>query len=322
MTDLTRAVRPTTTRRAAGDREATAARLLRSTADRAYDGEVDIDWSAPIDPHAKWVPDRRHSLYGTTLWDKLTEEQRLELGRHEAVSVLSYGIMAEVFLSTMLLRSVAESSRPTSAHNRYALAEVAEETRHSTMFGRVIDKTGVPLIRQPWLFAALLNVAGFVPRGPSIHAGTLFVEEVLDRFQRELMDDPEIQPHLRQMMKIHVLEEARHITFAREELVRSIEVRGRVSNAGHRMLTALQATVTVQSLIHPSVYRSVGISPLRGWLAAVTSPRYRDRAVFSCEPLIRFLYDVGMIRGAVTTRVYRLARVLPADLEAEIFGPA
>lgn len=317
---LSRAGVSTLTRKSVGDREQTAERLLRSTADRAYDGEVDIDWSADTVPGAKWVADHRHSLYGTRLWDSLTEEQRLTLGKHEAVSVLSYGIMAELFLSIMLLRGVVEGGRLTTGHSRYALAEVAEETRHSTMFGRIIDKTGLPAVKQPAVLGILLNFAGLLPRGPSIHAGTLLVEEVLDRMQREMMDDPQIQPHLRQMMKIHVLEEARHITYAREELVRSIDERGPLSNALHRVLTAIQAIVVVQSLIHPSVYRSVGISPLRGWATAVSSPRYRDRAVFACEPLMRYLHEVGMIRGVVTTRLYRLSRALPADILAEVSG--
>jgi len=84
--------------RAAADPERTADRLLRSTAARSYDPEVDIDWSAPLADGLRYLPDRRSSLYGTPLWDRLTPAQRIELGKHEAASVASVGIWLEFTL--------------------------------------------------------------------------------------------------------------------------------------------------------------------------------------------------------------------------------
>lgn len=304
----------TTTLKNVGDRQKTAQRLLRSTADRSYDGELDIDWDAPIDPHRRWAPEHRVSLYGTRLWDKLSEEQRRTLGMHEAVSILSFGIIAEVMLSSMLLRGVLESKELVDDHSRYALAEVAEETRHSTMFSRLINLSGIEPYRQPSFMRNFVRISGFIPRGPAILAGTLLIEELLDRLQREAMNDPGIQPHIAQMMKIHVLEEARHITYAREELVRAIQARGRAANAWHRGLFAFQNLTVQLVLINPQVYRSIGIHPLRGFLVAVGSKGYREKAVFRSETLIRYLYEVGMIRGAITTRLYKWSRSLPDDV--------
>ena len=51
-------------------------------------------------------------------------------------------------------------------------------------------------------------------------AGTLFVEEVLDQLQREAMRDDERPAATRMVNKIHVTEEARHVRYAREELLR------------------------------------------------------------------------------------------------------
>ncbi|GAA14907.1 AurF N-oxygenase family protein [Gordonia alkanivorans] len=297
-----------------GDRQKTAQRLLRSTADRSYDGELDIDWDAPIVPGKPWLPEHRVSLYGTELWDRMTDEERLTLNMHEAVAILSYGIFAEVGLSTNLLRGVFANPDLIDDHMRYALAEVAEETRHSTMFGRIINLTGVEPYKRPKALIKMLRMLGFVPLGPSMYAGTLLIEEVLDRLQREGMMDPDIQPHFRQMMKIHILEEARHITYAREELVRSIEARGRLANAYHRGVFALMVNALLPALIHPGVYRSVGIHPLRGMIAARRSARYRENAVFMCGPLLTFLYDAGMVRGAITTRLYKLSKTLPDEL--------
>lgn len=319
---LTTAGASTTRGRNVGDRQKTAQRLLRSTADRAYDGELDINWDAPIEADKRWTSEHRQSLYGTKLWNKLTEAQQIELGRHEMVSVLSFGILAEVGLSAMLLRGVLESDGLVDDHCRYALAEIGEETRHSTMFGRLINKSGLPPYMTPKFSRKILRLTGLIPLGPSAYAGTLLIEEVLDRLQREMMNDPQVQPHVRQLMKIHTLEEARHITYAREELVRSIAARGKVSNAFHRGVFAVMVLGVFPVLINPRVYKSVGISPLRGMIAAQVSPQYKKNTVFAGEPLLRFAYEAGFIKGAVSTRILRMARSLPDDIVDELTGKA
>ncbi len=301
-----------------GDREVTAQRLLRSTADRAYDAEVDIDWDAPLDPEKLWLTEHRVSLYGTRLWDKLTPEQRLTLGKHEMVAILSYGIMAEVGLSTNLLRGVFANDNLADPFTQYALSEVGEETRHSTMFGRLINKSGLRPYTRPSFAAKIMRPLGFMPLGPAMHAGTLLIEEMLDRLQREAMGDETVQPHVRQMNMIHVLEEARHITYARNELVQSIAERGRIGNAYHRVLFAAMVLLVMPSLINPLVYKSVGIKPMRGFIAAQTSPRYRENAVFMLGPLLTFLNEAGMVRGWLTTRLLKASRALPDEVLADI----
>ncbi|MFB8282193.1 AurF N-oxygenase family protein [Nocardia colli] len=307
-----------------GDRQKTAQRLLRSAADRAYDGEVDIDWDAPLDPDKKWMLDHRQTLYGTYLWDRLTEEQRRTLGMHEAVSALSFGIIVESGLSAFLLRQYLEHGDPGDDHSRYALAEVGEETRHSTMFSRLINKSGLrayqPFLPKP-LFKAV-RLIGLVPMGPATMGGLLLVEETLDRLQRENMDDPRIQPHMRQLNKIHVLEEARHITYAREELVRQIAKHGKLVNAAHRLAFSVMVFGIQPAIVTPRVYRSVGIHPLHGLAVALMSPNYRENAKFAGEMLLRYGYEIGFVRGAVSTRILRLARALPDDIMAELSGTA
>ena len=69
-----------------------ADRLLRSTAARSYDPELDIDWSAPPQEGKVFLPEHRSTLYGTTMWQRLSPDQRRELGKHEAASVAAFGI--------------------------------------------------------------------------------------------------------------------------------------------------------------------------------------------------------------------------------------
>ncbi|HEY2205924.1 MAG TPA: diiron oxygenase, partial [Pseudonocardia sp.] len=96
-------------------REKTAERLLGSSAARSYDPDVDIDWSAPLDPDKLFLPEHRVSLYGTELWDRMSPEQRRELAKNEIISITSFGIVAEVALMHLLLKVVTLGD-PTTRH--------------------------------------------------------------------------------------------------------------------------------------------------------------------------------------------------------------
>ncbi len=284
------------TRALAGDREKTAERLLNSSAKKFYDPEVDIDWSADVEDDRFYTPEHRISLYGTELYERLTREQRVELSKHEAASVASNGIWFEVLLMQMLLKEVYDAD-PTERHAQYAMTEVAEECRHSTMFARAIEKFGVPAYgprRSLHHLAKLLPTVGW---GPALYGSILVAEEVLDRLQRESMSDETVQPLIRMVNRIHVLEEARHVTFAREEVTRGIPELNRVQLAYQRFLIGFVAFSVVRSLVNPRVYKAVGIRPRDGFQAAQQNPHYQETIRWAGERIMTFLDEAGLLGG-------------------------
>jgi hypothetical protein len=276
------------------DREKTAERLLNSSADKFYDPEVDIDWSAPLAEDKYFLPQHRSSLYGTALWDGLTEAQRIELTKHEVASVASVGLWFEVLLMQMLVKAVYNAD-PTTRHAQYALTEVADECRHSTMFARMVERIGCPAYgprRHVHRLGKLLPVIGY---GPAMYGSILIAEEVLDRMQREAMQDESVQPLVRMVNRIHVLEEARHVRFAREEVVRGMAGMGRTELAYQRELIALVGFLICRSIINPRVYAAVGIDPKVGEQVALHNPQYRDTIHWAGERIMSFLDEVGLV---------------------------
>src|SRR5262245_6345201 len=83
------------------DREETAQRLLRTSAKHSYDPAVDVDWDAPLGRDRYFIAPHRSSLYGTELWDRMSEEQRIELTKHEVASLYNMGIWFETILMQM-----------------------------------------------------------------------------------------------------------------------------------------------------------------------------------------------------------------------------
>jgi hypothetical protein len=275
-------------------REQTADRLLRSTALRSYDPELEIDWSAPLVDGLGYLPEERCSLYGTPLWRSLSPRQRLELGKHEAASVASVGIWLE-FLLLRMLTKLAYNDDPTSRHVQYALAEIADECRHSTMFARMIERMAVPAYGpRRWIFGRG-KLLPFLAHGPAMWGAVLIGEEVIDRFQREMVGDENIQPLMRMVNRIHIVEEARHIGFARAELVRTAAAVPRWELPYHRLLLAHIAYIVCRSLINPAVYAAVGLDPRDARRIAVTNPYHRETIRYGGEKIMPFLAEAGLV---------------------------
>ncbi|MGS2616187.1 AurF N-oxygenase family protein [Micromonospora sp. LZ34] len=278
------------------EREEVAARLLTSSLRTSYDPTVEIDWDAPPVPGAYWLPPHRSSLCGTPLWDRLGEEQRVELTKHEVASAASAGVWFETILMQMLIRHYYDAD-PTSRHAQYALTEVADECRHSIMFGRLIEAMGCPVYRASPVDHALGRFLKATASGPRMFAAILIAEEILDAFQREIMADESLQPLIRMVSRIHVVEEARHVRFARAELSRQVEAAGPLGLSYARLLIGRAACAIADRLVHPDAYAAVGIPPAAGRAAARANPHWRATLRWSAAKVYDHLAGLGLVAG-------------------------
>ena len=278
----------------ASELERKAERLLRSTAARAYDPDLDIDWNAPLVEDAPFIKPERSSLYGTDIWERLTEQERVTLTRHEAASVMSVGVWFEEILIRMLAK-IAYEGDPTSQRVQYAFAEIAEECRHSTMFARAIERMGVPAYGVNKHVHRLGRILPFLAHGEVIWAATLLGEEIPDRLQREMVEDPRLQPLMRMVNRIHIMEEARHIGFAREELAKEAARTPRWLRPIRMAIIAHIAFIVSRSLINPEVYRSIGLDPKQTRKIALRNPHHQRTLHWSAEKVVATLDDHGLI---------------------------
>lgn len=285
-------------------------RLLRSAARHSYDPDVDLDWDAPEVAGLWAMQPERMSLYGTALWDRLTEEERIELSKHEVASVASVGLWFEILLMQLLLKDVYRSD-PTEPRTHFALTEIADECRHSTMFGRAIGRFGVPAYGPRPQVRRLAKVFPLIARGAGAYASILIGEEPVDRWQREQMNDERIQPMVRMVSRIHVMEEARHVTFAREELEKAVARMGRTERLVQQTVTAQAAFVMMRSLVHPDVYSAVGIDPREGRRAALGNESYRGTIAWMGEKVMPYLQEQGMVGDGYNRKVWRASFLLP-----------
>ncbi|SEO97554.1 AurF N-oxygenase family protein [Actinacidiphila rubida] len=278
------------------DREKTAERLLAASAKHSFDPDTELDWDAPFEEGLWFWPPELVSLYDTPLWKTMPEEQRIELSKHEAASLCAIGVWFETILMQLLLRHTYDLE-PTSAHVRYALTEIADECRHSKMFARAVTKMGTPTYRPSRLDHALGRAIKTISTTPGSFTGTLLAEEILDWMQRLTFTDERIQPFVRGVTRIHVVEEARHIRYAREELRRQMASAPRWEIAFTRTSGGQAARVIARSLISPQVYTAVGLDPRQAVEAARTSPHRQDVVRQAAKRLMDFFEEIGMFRG-------------------------
>ena len=129
---------PTPTRTAAK-----ATQLVAASARTSFDPFTDIDWSIAPTDDAFHLPPEKLPLYGTPQWEAMSATQRHAYSRHECAALCAAGIWFENKLMQIVLRHLAELPVTDPSH-RYLLVEVADECRHSTMFGEYIRRAGTP----------------------------------------------------------------------------------------------------------------------------------------------------------------------------------
>ena len=291
------------------DREQVAERLLEASAKHSYDPDTELDWDAPLEEGKWFLPERMVSLYGTPLWDRLSEERRIELSRHEAASLASAGVWFEIILMQLLTRHIYDLD-PTSGHVRYALTEIADECRHSKMFARMVTKLETPYYRPGGITRFLGRVLKTTATTPGAFTATLLVEEILDRIQRQTFPDETIQPLVRGITRIHVVEEARHVRYAREELRRQMATCPAWERQLTRTVSGEASVVVARALVSPAVYAAVGLDVEEAVRQVRRSEHRQQTMQWSAERLTGFLEEIGIIHSRLDRAAWRRSGLL------------
>jgi P-aminobenzoate N-oxygenase AurF len=293
---------------AAAGREEFSERLLKGSVKKSYAPIVDIDWDAPLDPDKFFLPPKTVSLYGTQLWDNMTRAQQIELSRQELVNTLSAGIWFENILNQALLRKMMHQD-PTTRATHYELTELGDETRHMVMFGKAIDRVGAKAMRPKRYQRIIINALPLTFRGSFLWVAALIGEEIFDSLQRQMMDDPELQPMVQRLMRIHVTEEARHIQFARDGLRRRAPHMRRLNKMWVANMNGVGGLFFRYLFTNMAPYRRVGLDAREARRVARSSPHRHEVQVAGFAPLAAFLEEVGLM-GPIARRLWKRSRFL------------
>ncbi|QKT05918.1 diiron oxygenase [Gordonia sp. X0973] len=288
--------------------EEVSERLVDSAARLSRNAMTEIDWSAPMDPDKYGCSPEWSSLYDTDYWHELTEEQRISLTRHEFASIMCIGIWFEMLLQELVLNDQYLGDYHSSEF-QFALTEIADECRHSMMFAKASEKMVGKSYRPNRRIGQAGRLFKLVARNEVAYAGILVAEEVLDVFQRGCMRDERVLPFIRTVNEIHVLEESRHMKYAREQVRESMRNAGWFRRQVSALVVAMGALMIVLNLIRPQAYADAGLDAKRAWHESRRNAHFASMIRSGCTHLMEFLDEVGLLTKPAM-RYYRMARMI------------
>lgn len=204
-------------------RDAMIARLSQQSVDKRFEAYVDIPWDDP--EYAVTKGDPRWALWevdplGSTDWyQSLPEARRSEIGLYRMAACMKVGWHFENWLQAGLL-VIAMNLKNGDPAFRYIHHEITEESQHSMMFQELVNRTGLPVRGMPrWILPVRPLVMSCARHAPALFfIMVLGGEDPIDHVQRQQLKAENSHPLAERIMRIHVTEEARHLSFARHSL--------------------------------------------------------------------------------------------------------
>ena len=234
------------------------ARLNQQSVTKHFDAYADVTWDDerfridPDDPVWQLGPD--NPLANTDWYRALPASTRSRLGLQIIASQMKTGLQFESILKRGLLEFASELPNGTPEF-RYAYHEVIEEAQHSLMFQEFVNRTGFDVGGMP----AIIKLGSRrVIRLGRVFPTLFFMfvlggEDPIDHVQREaLRGDRPVHPLLERIMRIHVTEEARHLSFARHYLKNNVPELSPRRRRALAIQTPLILGVMSQLMLRPS----------------------------------------------------------------------
>jgi hypothetical protein len=221
---------------AAGDTKrsfpALLAQLSRQSVDKHYDAYGDVAWDSEemaldlSDPRLALPP--FDGLAQTAWYQGQSTEVQARVGAHRVAAMMKTGWHFENLLQQGLLKYAFRLPNG-SPQFRYVHHEIAEESQHTMMFQEFVDRTGLPVTGMPRAMVKVFEwgMSTITRFGPAaFFMAVLAGEEPVDYLQKRILRSETIHPLTERIMRIHVVEEARHVSYARglvKELVPGLD---------------------------------------------------------------------------------------------------
>jgi hypothetical protein len=185
--------------------------------DRQWNTNRRLDWSIDVDPGSPDNgPDYYIPIYGSDIWERMTERERYELRHHMSAwlnSQFLHGEQGALVCTAQIVQSV-----PDLDCKFYAATQVMDEARHMETYSRYLrEKVGLAYPINPNLKALLSDVVSD-PRWDMTCLGMQIMIEGLALAAFALIRDFSEEPLARAINAYVMQDEARHVAFGRLSL--------------------------------------------------------------------------------------------------------
>lgn len=293
-------------------------RLSRQSVDKHFDAYADITWDDPAfaidhdDP--RWALTGTDPLGATDWYRSLDPGVQSRIGLYRIASSMKTGLQFENILKRGLFEYAI--GLPNGAPEfRYAYHEAIEEAQHGLMFQEFVNRSGFNIrglprrMRDGARWVVLLG--RYFPE--LFFFFVLGGEDPIDHVQRQtLRSDKELHPLLERIMRIHVTEEARHLSFARHYLKTNVPRLGWVKRQILSVAVPLILGQMAGLMLAPSksLIRKFSIPPEVIKAAYETDPTVRLETQASLRKVRTLATELGLVTP-VSKRIWKAFRIWP-----------
>jgi len=300
--------------------ETLVARLSEQSVVKHYDAYTDIPWDDPafaIDPDdSRWELPVDDSLGATAWYRAQPAAARTRIGLYRYATAMKIGLQFENVLKRGLLEYTFRLSNGDPKF-RYAYHELIEEAHHGLMFQEFVNRSGFdpPGLAWPERFGAsrIVKLGGRFPE--LFFVFVLGGEDPIDHLQREtLRSDRELHPLFETIMRHHVTEEARHLSFARHYL----KLRVPELSAFRRAVMAVATPIILGTMAQLMMQAPRSLIRRFDVPADVVREAYRDNPVHrqktkdAVRKVRRLAREIGIV-GPVSRRIWKVFGIWDDD---------
>jgi hypothetical protein len=229
-------------------------------------------------------------------------------------SIVDVGTRFEAVLEAGFALQITWADDLTDPRLTYLLHELGEETRHQRLFIRLLEQLAPqatnPLARPVLRWISKVGIGRAIRLPALLYTLVLGGEEIPDLLQKLASEHPGTDPFLRDVNRYHRQEEARHLAFARMVLPEVWERANIVEKVAVRRVAPLIIGGMFDQLVHPGVYRVVGLPGWSTWNAVRRSASRVALRHEATRPILRALVDAkALVPGRIPSGWRRLCGV-------------
>lgn len=251
----------------------------------------DFAWVDQLDKRAWFMSPELVSLYGTSMWDKLSVEQQQLLSFHEMVNAFSLALAGERLLVQRMARYLYAPDYLVSSEYLHHFME--EENRHMACFGQFALKYAGKVYKSRHY--ALPSSPAEGEEEFNFWVSVMIFEEIGTYLNGVIADDDRVHPLSREINRYHHREESRHLAFGRLKTPEvwakyasswAPDVKARVQNYVRSFLVA-----EFRDYFNPAAYLDAGIpdryAAREEALASASSKAKFQKATATCFSVLR-----------------------------------
>ncbi len=186
-------------------------RLVKLSNEDEFNPFDEINWDVEIPNDTPWISHELMSIHGTSWEDSLTREQIVALSKWECVNFFSLNVTGiRELLQEMMGRIHTLGYELTSEYLHHL---IAEENEHMWYFSRFCLKFGGKIYNDRAIRFDSFEEADI--RNFLTFTTILIFEEIVDFYNKHMGADEGLPPLIKQLNRLHHLDETRHIAYGR-----------------------------------------------------------------------------------------------------------